>query len=217
MPIARCCTATRRNCARCARLTGSKRCISVLRGAFWGKGWGTLALPHPPPRKCYAPLSLSLSHLLPCPANLLVRRSPPKRLESTTQSGNAVGPVLSSDLPQHPSSHPFSLFRFTLARSLARSLLPPPPAAPTPPLRFAHLPRTDVPDQPLLPPRFLSFFLSLSFAQREVVFSSRDLSVQHRPLFAAPLLKGVKVLFVSFLLFFLYVMLEFWRDSERSK
>lgn len=161
-------------------------------------------------------LSLSLSHLL-CPANLLVRRSPPKRLESTTQSGNAVGPVLSSDLPQHPSSHPFSLFRFTLARSLARSLLPPPPAAPTPPLRFAHLPRTDVPDQPLLPPRFLSFFLSLSFAQREVVFSSRDLSVQHRPLFAAPLLKGVKVLFVSFLLFFLYVMLEFWGDSERSK
>lgn len=163
MPIARCCTATRRNCARCARLTGSKRCIS--RGILGQR----LRNARPPPsssssssKMLRSTLSLSLSHLLPCPANLLVRRSPPKRLESTTQSGNAVGPVLSSDLPQHPSSHPFSLFRFTLARSLARSLLPPPPAAPTPPLRFAHLPRTDVPDQPLLPPRFLSFFPSFS-------------------------------------------------------
>lgn len=163
MPIARCCTATRRNCARCARLTGSKRCIS--RGILGQR----LRNARPPPsssssssKMLRSTLSLSLSHLLPCRANLLVRRSPPKRLESTTQSGNAVGPVLSSDLPQHPSSHPFSLFRFTLARSLARSLLPPPPAAPTPPLRFAHLPRTDVPDQPLLPPRFLSFFPSFS-------------------------------------------------------
>lgn len=217
MPIARCCTATRRNCARCARLTGSKRCIS--RGILGQR----LRNARPPPsssssssKMLRSTLSLSLSHLLPCRANLLVRRSPPKRLESTTQSGNAVGPVLSSDLPQHPSSHPFSLFRFTLARSLTRF-----PHHRQPPLRRFASPTSRARMYPISRSFrlafFLSFLLSLSFAQREVVFSSRDLSVQHRPLFAAPLLKGVKVLFVSFLLFFLYVMLEFWRDSERSK
>lgn len=211
MPIARCCTATRRNCARCARLTGSKRCIS--RGILGQR----LRNARPPPSSSSKMLRSTLSLSLSPPP--LPRQSPRPPLPTQTvgvddavgqrcRAGAFVRPTPTSLLPP--------LFTLPLhSRSLSRSL-PPPPVAPTP-LRFAHLPRTDVPDQPLLPPRFLSFFLSLSFAQREVVFSSRDLSVQHRPLFAAPLLKGVKVLFVSFLLFFLYVMLEFWRDSERSK
>lgn len=222
MPIARCCTATRRNCARCARLTGSKRCISVLRGAFWGKGWGTLALPHPPPpspRKCYAPLSLSLS-LTSSPAPPISSSAAPhpngwsRRRSRATLSGRCFRPTY----PNIPPPTPFhSSASLSLALSLARCF----PHHRQPPLRRFASPTSRARMYPISRSFrlafFLSFLLSLSFAQREVVFSSRDLSVQQRPLFAAPLLKGVKVLFVSFLLFFLYVMLEFWRDSERSK
>lgn len=105
-------------------------------------------------------LSLSLS---PPP---LPRQSPRPPLPTQTvgvddavgqrcRAGAFVRPTPTSLLPP--------LFTLPLhSRSLSRSLLPPPPAAPTPPLRFAHLPRTDVPDQPLLPPRFLSFFPSFS-------------------------------------------------------
>lgn len=163
MPIARCCTATRRNCARCARLTGSKRCIS--RGILGQRLRNARPSPSSSSKMLRSTLSLSLSHLLPCPANLLVRRSPPKRLESTTQSGNAVGPVLSSDLPQHPSSHPFSLFRFTLARSLARF-----PHHRQPPLRRFASPTSRARMYPISRSFrlafFLSFFLSPSPSER---------------------------------------------------
>lgn len=162
MPIARCCTATRRNCARCARLTGSKRCISVLRGAFWGKGWGTLALPHPPPRKCYAPLSLSLSHLLPCPANLLAAPHPNGWSRQRCRAGAFVRPTPTSLLPP--------LFTLPLhSHSLSRSL-PPPPTHRQPPLRrFASLTsraRMYPISRSFRLAFFLSFFLSPSPSER---------------------------------------------------
>lgn len=190
--------------------------IGITRGILGQRLRNARPSPSSSSKMLRSTLSLSLS---PPP---LPRQSPRPPLPTQTvgvddavgqrcRAGAFVRPTPTSLLPP--------LFTLPLhSRSLSRSL-PPPPVAPTP-LRFAS-PTSRARMYPISRSFrlafFLSFLLSLSFAQREVVFSSRDLSVQQRPLFAAPLLKGVKVLFVSFLLFFLYVMLEFWRDSERSK
>lgn len=213
MPIARCCTATRRNCARCARLTGSKRCIS--RGILGQR----LRNARPPPssssKMLRSTLSLSLTFSPAAPISSSAAPHPngwSRRRSRATLSGRCFRPTYPNIPPPFHSSASLSL-----ALSLARCF----PHHRQPPLRRFASPTSRARMYPISRSFrlafFLSFLLSLSFAQREVVFSSRDLSVQHRPLFAAPLLKGVKVLFVSFLLFFLYVMLEFWRDSERSK
>lgn len=168
MPIARCCTATRRNCARCARLTGSKRCIS--RGILGQR----LRNARPPPssssssKMLRSTLSLSLS---PPP---LPRQSPRPPLPTQTVGvDDAVGQRCRAGAFVRPT--PTSLLSplFTLplhSRSLSRSLaaspttgsphsaasLRPPPAhgctrsaAPSASLSF-----------------FLSFFLSPSPSER---------------------------------------------------
>lgn len=162
MPIARCCTATRRNCARCARLTGSKRCIS--RGILGQR----LRNARPPPsssssssKMLRSTLSLSLS-LTSSPAAPISSSAAPhpngwsRRRSRATLSGRCFRPT-------YPNIPPPTPFHSSASLSLALSLASPTTGSPhSASLRFAHLPRTDVPDQPLLPPRFLSFFPSFS-------------------------------------------------------
>lgn len=163
MPIARCCTATRRNCARCARLTGSKRCIS--RGILGQRLRNARPSPSSSSKMLRSTLSLSLS---PPP---LPRQSPRPPLPTQTvgvddavgqrcRAGAFVRPTPTSLLPP--------LFTLPLhSRSLSRSL-PPPPVAPTP-LRFAS-PTSRARMYPISRSFrlafFLSFFLSPSPSER---------------------------------------------------
>lgn len=155
IPIARCCTVT----SKLRAINGFEALhIGITRGILGQR----LRNARPPPssssKMLHSTLSLSLSfHLLRFYANLLARRPPPSR----RQSGNALGRCFRPTYPNIPPPTPF--------RSSA-SLAPPPPTLPSPhPARFAHLPTTDVPDQPLLPPRFLSFVLSF-FLLRPGIF-----------------------------------------------
>lgn len=115
-----------------ARLTDSKRCISVLWWAFWGKGWGTLTplklQPSAEVSQCYLSSSILLwlprnANYLPLSFSSLHTASPPFLSCSTScsttslhanflpysppvrPSGNALS-VLSSDSPTYPNIPP---------------------------------------------------------------------------------------------------------------
>lgn len=182
---------SRRNCAR---LTGSKRCISVLRGAFWGKGWGTLVLPHPPPRKCYTPLSLSLSR--------------------STSSGSTP----TSSLPTQVDASQATLSAAAFVRPTPTSLLPPLFALPP---RSLPLRRRSRAPTPLASPTSQARMYPISRSFRLAFFPSFSPSssfapgsFRRPPLYVAPLLKGVKVLFLSF---FFLLSPPFLRELGREE
>lgn len=163
MPIARCCTATRRNCARCARLTGSKRCIS--RGILGQRLRNARPSPSSSSKMLRSTLSLSLTSSPAAPISSSAAPHPngwSRRRSRATLSGRCFRPTY----PNIPPPTPFhSSASLSLALSLASpttgsphsaaSLRPPPAhgctrsAAPSASLSF-----------------FLSFFLSPSPSER---------------------------------------------------